>query len=56
MTLRDIDNMFPLTHDGSVYADLYKDVYGFRPRGVEFASIQDFDDDYAYLVKKLEEV
>lgn len=40
LTLADIDNMFPLTHDGSVYSDLHKDAYGFRPRG-ELATFED---------------
>jgi hypothetical protein len=45
ITLADIDRMFPETHDGSVYSDLYKDRYGIRPRGAEasFASLEAFD-------------
>jgi hypothetical protein len=41
--------MFPETKDGSLYSDLYKDVYGSRPRYVTFVSMQEFDEDFAYL-------
>lgn len=43
LTLADIDKMFPETHDGSVFSDLYKDRVGFRPRGITFESLEDFD-------------
>ena len=49
LTLADIDAMFPETKDGSLYSDLYKDVYGSRPRYVTFVSMQEFDEDFAYL-------
>ena len=49
LTLADIDAMFPETKDGSLYSVLYKDVYGSRPRYVTFVSMQEFDEDFAYL-------
>jgi hypothetical protein len=54
-TLSDIDAQFPKTHDGSVFSDLHKDVYGFRPRGVTFESLEDFDAEYERLVVRLGE-
>lgn len=53
LTLRDI-NTLTKSHDGNIYSDLYKDVYGSRPRYAEFASIEEFDADFEYLVKKLD--
>lgn len=53
LTLADIDAMFPDSHTGSVYSDLYKDVYGSRPRGCTFDSIEEFDADFEFLVKQL---
>lgn len=41
--------------DGDIYSDLYKDVYGSRPRHAQFASIEEFDKDFEYLVGKLSE-
>lgn len=41
--------------DGDIYSDLYKDVYGSRPRYAQFASVEEFDKDYEYLVNKLSE-
>ena len=55
LTLADIDAMFPDSHSGSVYSDLYKDVYGSRPRGCAFASIEEFDRDFEFLVQQLKE-
>jgi hypothetical protein len=46
--------MFPETKDGSLYSDLYKDVYGSRPRYVTFVSMQEFDEDFAYLSDQLD--
>lgn len=43
LTLADIDAMFPETHDGSVYSDLHKEAYGYRPRGVTFESVEHFE-------------
>lgn len=54
LTLRDIDTLTK-SHDGSVYSDLHKDVYGFRPRHAQFASMEEFDTDFEFLVKKLDE-
>lgn len=53
LTLADIDEMFPETRDGSVYSDLYKDVYGCRPRYVTFPSLENFDADFKNLVEQL---
>ena len=52
LTLSDI-NTATNSYDGSTYSDLYKDVYGSRPRGVEFTSIEKFDEAYKYLVGEL---
>jgi len=41
--------------DGDIYSDLYKDVYGSRPRYAQFASVEEFDADYERLVKRLSE-
>lgn len=38
----------------SLYSDLYKDVYGCRPRGVYFAGYRAYLDSYHFLVKELE--
>jgi uncharacterized protein YabN with tetrapyrrole methylase and pyrophosphatase domain len=55
LNLRDIDAQFPETHDGSVFSDLHKDVYGFRPRSITFESLADFDAEYERLVVRLGE-
>lgn len=39
--------------DGDVYSDLYKDVYGNRPRGFEWADVAEFNADFDRLVKEL---
>ena len=52
LTLSDI-NAATKSHDGDLYSDLYKDVHGFRPRYVQFASIEEFDADFERLVKQL---
>lgn len=54
LTLRDI-NTLTKSHDGDIYSDLYKDVYGSRPRYAQFASIEEFDADYERLVVRLNE-
>ena len=54
LTLMDI-NTLTNSHDGDIYSDLYKDVYGCRPRYAQFESIEEFDADYEFLVKKLNE-
>lgn len=55
LTLSDI-NRLTNSHDGDIYSDLYKDVYGSRPRGATFASIEAFDEDFKFLSKQLDEV
>lgn len=52
LTLRDI-NAATESRDGDIYSDLHKDVYGFRPRGITFASIENFDADFKNLAEKL---
>jgi len=54
LTLADI-NAATNSKDGDIYSDLYKDVYGSRPRYATFESIEDFDVDYERLVKRLSE-
>lgn len=53
MTLRDI-NTATNSRDGDIYSDLHKDVYGFRPRHAEFASIEEFDTDFKALSHTLD--
>ena len=38
----------------STYSDLFKDVYGSRPRNVEFESEEDFLEDYEFLCEQLD--
>ena len=52
MTLSDIDAATN-SRDGCIFSDLHKDVYGFRPRGVIFESLEDFDAEFERLVKQL---
>ena len=54
LTLSNINEMTN-SHDGDIYSDLYKDVYGSRPRGATFASIEAFDEDFKFLMKQLNE-
>ena len=54
LTLSDIDTLTK-SRDGSIYSDLYKDVYGSRPRGATFASVEEFDNDFTRLSKRLDE-
>lgn len=54
LTLTDI-NAATNSKDGDIFSDLHKDVYGFRPRGVIFDSIEDFDAEYERLVGRLSE-
>ena len=54
LTLSDI-NKLTNSHDGDIYSDLYKDVYGSRPRYAQFESIEEFDEDYEFLVNRLNE-
>ena len=53
-TLSDI-NVATKSHDGDIYSDLYKDVYGSRPRYAQFESIEEFDKDFEFLVNRLNE-
>jgi hypothetical protein len=55
LTLSDI-NTLTNSHDGSIYSDLYKDVYGTRPRYARFESIEEFDADYKRLSIRLDEI
>lgn len=52
ITLSDI-NTQTNSKDGDIFSDLHKDVYGFRPRGVTFESLEDFDAEYERLVGQL---
>ena len=54
LTLSDI-NAVTKSHDGDIYSDLYKDVYGSRPRYAQFESIEEFDKDFEFLVNRLNE-
>lgn len=54
LTLSDI-NALTNSHDGDIYSDLYKDVYGCRPRYAQFVSVEEFDEDFKFLSKKLDE-
>ena len=52
LTLSDI-NEATNSKDGDIYSDLYKDVYGFRPRFAQFTSVEEFDVDYEALINML---
>lgn len=54
LTLLDI-NKLTNSKDGDIYSDLYKDVYGSRPRYATFVSVEEFDKDYEYLINRLNE-
>lgn len=54
LTLRDI-NAATNSRDGDIYSDLYKDVYGSRPRYAQFESVEEFDKDFEFLVNRLNE-
>lgn len=54
LTLSDI-NTLTNSHDGDIYSDLYKDVYGSRPRYAKFESLEEFQDDYDFLCNRLDE-
>lgn len=53
LTLRDI-NAATNSKDGSMYSDLYKDVYGCRPYNPTFESVEEFDTDYEALSRLLD--
>jgi hypothetical protein len=48
LTLRDIDAATN-SKDGSIYSDLYKEVYGCRPYNPTFESVEEFDTDFEAL-------
>lgn len=52
LTLADINTLTD-SKDGDIFSDLHKDVYGFRPRYVRFASVEEFDARYTELVNEL---
>ena len=52
LTLSDI-NTVTNSKDGDIFSDLYKDVHGFRPRYITFASIEEFDARYTELCAEL---
>jgi len=52
LTLSDI-NTATNSRDGDIYSDLYKDVYGSRPRYAQFESTEEFDTDFEALVNML---
>lgn len=52
LTLLDI-NELTNSKDGDIYSDLYKDVYGSRPRYAQFESVNEFDADFRRLVNRL---
>ena len=54
LTLSDI-NALTDSRDGDIYSDLYKDVYGSRPRYAKFESLEEFQDDYDFLCNRLDE-
>ena len=41
------------SRDGDIFSDLHKDVYGFRPRGLTFESIEAFDAEFERLAAQL---
>jgi hypothetical protein len=53
LTLRDIDAATN-SKDGSIYSDLYKEVYGCRPYNPIFESIEEFDTDFEALSHMLD--
>ena len=54
LTLSDI-NATTNSKDGDIFSDLHKDVYGFRPRGITFDTIEAFDAEFERLVVRLNE-
>ena len=52
LTLSDI-NAATNSNDGDIYSDLYKDVYGCRPRYERFESVEEFDSNFKFLVGQL---
>ena len=52
LTLSDI-NRETNSKDGDIYSDLYKSVYGCRPRYTQFESVDDFNSGYEFLIQQL---
>lgn len=52
LTLSEI-NTATESRDGDIFSDLHKDVYGFRPRGLTFESIEAFDAEFERLAAQL---
>jgi hypothetical protein len=54
LNLSDI-NAATNSYDGSTFSDLFKDVYGYRPRGTlaQFNTIEEFDAEYERLSNRL---
>jgi hypothetical protein len=52
LTLSEI-NTATSSRDGDVFSDLHKDVYGFRPRGLTFESLEAFDAEFERLAAQL---
>ena len=50
--------MFTLSdfEDGKLYSNLYKDLYGYRPRDLVWASPEEFEEDLERLKEELEEL
>lgn len=55
LTLADIDKLSTARNTGAIYSDLYKDVFGPRPRHATFKSMAEFDEDFSHLVVMLNE-
>jgi hypothetical protein len=53
LTISDIDAMHPDEHLGSVFSDLHKDAYGFRPGHITFRDMADFDEQWARAATQL---
>ena len=53
LNLSDI-NALTNSHDGDIYSDLFKDLNGFRPRGITFLSLEAFEKDFEFLVEMLD--
>jgi hypothetical protein len=52
LTIADIDEMFPDTREGTVYATLYKECYGRRPKGLSWSNIDEFLEDLEALTER----
>lgn len=56
ITIEDIEALNPGNHIAAEYSDLYKAVYGSRPYGeLVWESVEDFDKDWNFLIKQLNE-